>query len=206
MTKVTLKLSGLEPLIVTEESNFINVGERTNVTGSRAFLRMIKEGDFEAALSVARDQVEGGAQIIDVNMDEGMIDGKEAMVKFLNLIASEPDIARVPVMIDSSKWEIIEAGLKCVQGKGVVNSISLKEGEANFISQASKIKRYGAAVIVMAFDENGQADTTARRKEIAGRSYRLLTEKIQFPPEDIIIDLTVPSDPTDAAKALTLLD
>ena len=188
MTKVTLKLSGLEPLIVTEESNFINVGERTNVTGSRAFLRMIKEGDFEAALSVASDQVEGGAQIIDVNMDEGMIDGKEAMVKFLNLIASEPDIARVPVMIDSSKWEIIEAGLKCVQGKGVVNSISLKEGEANFISQASKIKRYGAAVIVMAFDENGQADSFERRIEICKRSYDILVEQVGFPKEDIIFD------------------
>jgi 5-methyltetrahydrofolate--homocysteine methyltransferase len=188
MSKVTLKLSGLEPLIVTEESNFVNVGERTNVTGSRAFLRMIKEGDFEAALSVARDQVEGGAQIIDVNMDEGMIDGKEAMVKFLNLIASEPDIARVPVMIDSSKWEIIEAGLKCVQGKGVVNSISLKEGEANFISQASKIKRYGAAVIIMAFDEQGQADNYERRKEICKRSYDILVEKVGFPKEDIIFD------------------
>jgi 5-methyltetrahydrofolate--homocysteine methyltransferase len=188
MSKVTLRLSGLEPLIVTEESNFINVGERTNVTGSRAFLRMIKEGDFEAALSVARDQVEGGAQIIDVNMDEGMIDGVEAMVKFLHLIASEPDIARVPVMIDSSKWEIIEAGLKCIQGKGVVNSISLKEGEAKFIEQASKIKRYGAAVIVMAFDEKGQADTYERRIEICKRSYFILVEKVGFPKEDIIFD------------------
>lgn len=149
-THSILKLSGLEPLIVTPESNFVNVGERTNVTGSRAFLRMIREGDFEAALAVAREQVEGGAQIIDVNMDEGMIDGKECMVRFLNLIASEPDIARVPVMIDSSKWEIIEAGLKCVQGKGVVNSISLKEGEEQFIDHAKKVKRYGAAVIVMA--------------------------------------------------------
>jgi 5-methyltetrahydrofolate--homocysteine methyltransferase len=187
-TKITLKLSGLEPLIVTPESNFVNVGERTNVTGSRAFLRMIKEGDFESALSVAREQVEGGAQIIDVNMDEGMIDGKEAMVKFLNLIASEPDIARVPVMIDSSKWEIIEAGLKCVQGKGVVNSISLKEGEENFIAQAKKIKRYGAAVIVMAFDENGQADSYERRVEICKRSYDILVEKVRFPKEDIIFD------------------
>ena len=187
-SKVTLKLSGLEPLIVTPESNFVNVGERTNVTGSRAFLRMIKEGDFEAALSVARDQVEGGAQIIDVNMDEGMIDGKEAMVKFLNLIASEPDIARVPVMIDSSKWEIIEAGLKCIQGKGVVNSISLKEGEENFIDQAKKIKRYGAAVIVMAFDEQGQADSYERRIEICKRSYDILVQKIGFPKEDIIFD------------------
>ena len=183
-----LKLSGLEPLIVTPESNFVNVGERTNVTGSKAFLRMIKEGDFEAALAVARDQVEGGAQIIDVNMDEGMIDGKEAMVKFLNLIASEPDIARVPVMIDSSKWEIIEAGLKCIQGKGVVNSISLKEGEDNFIRQAKTIKRYGAAVIVMAFDELGQADSYERRIEICKRSYDILVEKVNFPNEDIIFD------------------
>jgi 5-methyltetrahydrofolate--homocysteine methyltransferase len=183
-----LKLSGLEPLIVTPESNFVNVGERTNVTGSKAFLRMIKEGDFEAALAVARDQVEGGAQIIDVNMDEGMIDGKEAMVKFLNLIASEPDIARVPIMIDSSKWEIIEAGLKCIQGKGVVNSISLKEGEENFIWQAKQIKRYGAAVIVMAFDEKGQADSYERRIEICKRSYDILVENVHFPKDDIIFD------------------
>ena len=185
---MSLKLSGLEPLIVTPESNFVNVGERTNVTGSKAFLRMIKEGDFEAALAVARDQVEGGAQIIDVNMDEGMIDGKEAMVKFLNLIASEPDIARIPVMIDSSKWEIIEAGLKCIQGKGVVNSISLKEGEENFIEQAKTIKRYGAAVIVMAFDEVGQADSYERRIEICKRSYDILVEKVNFPKDDIIFD------------------
>jgi len=186
--KATLKLSGLEPLIITNESNFVNVGERTNVTGSRAFLRMIKEGDFEAALAVARDQVEGGAQIIDINMDEGMIDGKEAMVKFLNLIAAEPDIARVPVMIDSSKWEIIEAGLKCIQGKGVVNSISLKEGEENFIQQAKTIKKYGAAVIVMAFDENGQADSYERRIEICKRSYDILVNDVKFPKEDIIFD------------------
>ena len=183
-----LKLSGLEPLIVTPESNFVNIGERTNVTGSLAFLRMIKEGDFEAALAVARDQVEGGAQIIDVNMDEGMIDGKEAMVRFLNLIASEPDISRVPIMIDSSKWEIIEAGLKCIQGKGVVNSISLKEGEANFIHQAKTIKRYGAAVIVMAFDENGQADSYERRIQICKRSYDILVDIVQFAKEDIIFD------------------
>jgi 5-methyltetrahydrofolate--homocysteine methyltransferase len=187
-TLATLKLSGLEPLIVTPQSNFVNVGERTNVTGSRAFLRMIKEGDFEAALAVARDQVEGGAQIIDINMDEGMIDGKEAMVKFLNLIASEPDIARVPIMIDSSKWEIIEAGLKCIQGKGVVNSISLKEGEENFIQQAKKIKRYGAAVIVMAFDEDGQADSYERRIEICQRSYTILVNQVGFPQNDIIFD------------------
>ena len=184
----SLKLSGLEPLIVSSESNFINIGERTNVTGSRAFLRMIQEGDFDAAVAVAREQVEGGAQIIDINMDEGMIDGKEAMVRFLNLIAAEPDIARVPIMIDSSKWEIIEAGLKCIQGKGVVNSISLKEGEANFIDQAKKIKRYGAAVIVMAFDEQGQADNFERRVEICQRSYDILTKTVQFPSEDIIFD------------------
>ena len=184
----TLKLSGLEPLIVTPESNFVNVGERTNVTGSKAFLRMIKEGDFESALAVALDQVEGGAQIIDINMDEGMIDGKEAMVKFLNLIASEPDIARVPIMIDSSKWEIIEAGLKCIQGKGVVNSISLKEGEDNFIYQAKTIKRYGAAVIVMAFDEKGQADSFERRIEICKRSYDILVDVVGFSCEDIIFD------------------
>jgi 5-methyltetrahydrofolate--homocysteine methyltransferase len=184
----SLKLSGLEPLIVHAESNFINIGERTNVTGSRAFLRMIQEGDFEAAVAVAREQVEGGAQIIDINMDEGMIDGKEAMIRFLNLIAAEPDIARVPFMIDSSKWEIIEAGLKCIQGKGIVNSISLKEGEEKFIEQAKKIKRYGAAVIVMAFDENGQADSYERRIEICQRSYDILTKTVDFPCEDIIFD------------------
>ncbi|MFM7661311.1 MAG: methionine synthase [Bacteroidota bacterium] len=183
-----LQLSGLEPLIVTSESTFVNIGERTNVTGSKAFLRMIKEGDYESALSVALEQVEGGAQILDVNMDEGMIDGKEAMVKFLNLIASEPDIARIPVMIDSSKWEIIEAGLKCIQGKGVVNSISLKEGEKKFIDQAKTIKRFGAAVIVMAFDEKGQADSLERRKEICKRSYYILVNEVGFACEDIIFD------------------
>ncbi|MCE3295360.1 MAG: methionine synthase [Crocinitomicaceae bacterium] len=183
-----LKLSGLEPLVVTAESNFINIGERTNVTGSRAFLRMIQENRFEDALSVALEQVQGGAQVIDVNMDEGMIDGKEAMVKFLNLMASEPDISRIPVMIDSSKWEIIEAGLQCIQGKGIVNSISLKEGEENFIAQAKKIKRYGAAVIVMAFDEKGQADSYERRIEICERSYRVLVDKVKFPAQDIIFD------------------
>jgi 5-methyltetrahydrofolate--homocysteine methyltransferase len=183
-----LKLSGLEPLIVTPESNFINVGERTNVTGSRKFLRLIKEEKYNEALSVARDQVEGGAQIIDVNMDEGMLDGVYAMTKFLNLIAAEPDIARVPVMIDSSKWEIIEAGLKVVQGKGVVNSISLKEGEAAFVHHAKLIKRYGAAVIVMAFDENGQADNYERRIEICKRSYDILVNEVHFPAEDIIFD------------------
>ena len=154
-----MRLSGLEPLIITPEMNFINVGERTNVTGSRKFLRLIKEEQFDEALAIAREQVEGGAQVIDINMDEGMIDGVESMTKFLNLIAAEPDIARVPIMIDSSKWEIIEAGLKCAQGKCVVNSISLKGGEEEFIQQAKKIKRYGAATIVMAFDEVGQADT-----------------------------------------------
>ena len=183
-----LKLSGLEPLIVTPESNFINVGERTNVTGSRKFLRLIKEESYEEALEVARNQVEGGAQVIDINMDEGMLDGVHAMTTFLNLIASEPDISRVPIMIDSSKWEIIEAGLKVVQGKPIVNSISLKEGEENFIQQAKLIKRYGAAVIVMAFDEVGQADNYERRIEICERSYRVLVDKVNFPPEDIIFD------------------
>ncbi len=183
-----LKLSGLEPLIITPETNFVNVGERTNVTGSRKFLRLIKEEKYEEALDIARNQVEGGAQIIDVNMDEGMLDGAYAMTKFLNLIAAEPDISRVPVMIDSSKWEIIEAGLKVIQGKGVVNSISLKEGEEKFIEYAKKIKRYGAAVIVMAFDENGQADNYERRIEICKRSYDVLVDKVGFPAQDIIFD------------------
>lgn len=183
-----LKLSGLEPLIITPQTNFVNVGERTNVTGSRKFLRLIKEDNYQEAVEIARTQVEGGAQIIDVNMDEGMLDGAAAMTRFLNLIAAEPDIARVPVMIDSSKWEIIEAGLKVVQGKGVVNSISLKEGEANFIRQARLIKRYGAAVIVMAFDELGQADSYQRRIEICKRCYDILVEKVNFPPQDIIFD------------------
>lgn len=183
-----LKLSGLEPLIVTPESNFVNIGERTNVTGSRKFLRLIQEDKYEEALSIALDQVRGGAQILDVNMDEGMLDGKEAMVKFLHLLAAEPDIARIPVMVDSSKWEIIEAGLKCLQGKGIVNSISLKAGEEEFLYQARKIKLYGAAVIIMAFDEQGQADTFERRTEICERSYRLLVDKVSFAPEDIIFD------------------
>jgi 5-methyltetrahydrofolate--homocysteine methyltransferase len=183
-----LKLSGLEPLIITPETNFVNVGERTNVTGSRKFLRLIKEEQYEEALDIARNQVEGGAQIIDVNMDEGMLDGVYAMTKFLNLIAAEPDISRVPVMIDSSKWEIIEAGLKVIQGKGVVNSISLKEGEEKFIEYAKKIKRYGAAVIVMAFDEKGQADNYERRIEICKRSYDVLVDKVGFPAQDIIFD------------------
>lgn len=189
--KKYLKLSGLEPLVVTPESNFINVGERTNVAGSKRFLRLIKEEKFEEALDVAREQVEGGAQIIDINMDDGLIDGKAAMVKFLNLVIAEPDIARVPIMIDSSKWEIIEAGLQVVQGKCVVNSISLKEGEAEFIHHAKLIKRYGAAVIVMAFDEVGQADNYERRIEIARRSYDILVNQVGFPPEDIIFDLNI---------------
>ncbi len=183
-----LKLSGLEPLVVTPESNFVNIGERTNVAGSRKFLRLIKENLYEEALSVAREQVENGAQIIDINMDDGLIDGKNAMIKFLQLIAAEPDIARVPIMIDSSKWEIIEAGLQCVQGKCVVNSISLKEGEATFIEQAKKIKAYGAAVIVMAFDEEGQADSYDSRIRMCERSYRILREEVNFPPQDIIFD------------------
>ena len=186
--KINLQLSGLEPLFVNEESIFVNVGERTNVTGSRKFLRLIKEENYNEALTVAREQVEGGAQIIDINMDEGMLDGVYAMTKFLNLIAAEPDIARVPVMVDSSKWEIIEAGLKVIQGKGVVNSISLKEGEATFIHHAKLVKRYGAAVIVMAFDENGQADTYERRIEICKRSYDILVDAVKFPAQDIIFD------------------
>jgi len=182
------RLSGLEPLIITPESNFINIGERTNVTGSRKFLRLIKEELYEEALEVARDQVEGGAQILDVNMDEGMLDGKECMVQFLNMIAADPDISRIPIMIDSSKWEIIEAGLKCVQGKGVVNSISLKGGKEEFVYQATRIKMYGAAIIVMAFDENGQADSYERRIEICERSYRILVDEVHYPPQDIIFD------------------
>ena len=190
-TRNPLRLSGLEPLIITENINFVNIGERTNVTGSRKFLQLIKNEQFEDALEIARDQVLGGAQIIDVNMDEGMIDGVKAMTTFLNLIASEPEISRVPIMIDSSKWEIIEAGLKAVQGKSVVNSISLKEGEENFIFQAKTIKKYGAAVIVMAFDENGQADNFDRRIEICSRAYNLLLDQAGFKPEDIIFDPNV---------------
>jgi 5-methyltetrahydrofolate--homocysteine methyltransferase len=186
-----LVLSGLEPLIITPNSVFVNVGERTNVTGSRKFLRLVKEEKYEEALDIARQQVEGGAQIIDINMDEGMLDGVYAMTKFLNLIAAEPDISRVPIMIDSSKWEIIEAGLKVVQGKCVVNSISLKEGEGAFIHHAKLIKRYGAAVIVMAFDEVGQADNYDRRVEICQRSYDILVNKVNFPPQDIIFDLNI---------------
>ena len=180
--------SGLEPLTLTTETNFVNIGERTNIAGSIRFKKMIVEGRYEQALEVARDQVENGAQILDVNMDDGMIDGKAAMVKFLNLVASEPDIARIPIMIDSSKWEIIEAGLKCVQGKALVNSISLKEGEEAFLNQANLIRKYGAAVVVMAFDEKGQADNLNRKIEICQRAYNLLTQKINFPPEDIVFD------------------
>lgn len=186
-----LRLSGLEPLIITPESNFINVGERTNVAGSKKFLRLIKEEKFSEALDIARHQVEGGAQILDVNFDDGLIDGKASMNKFLNLIASEPDIARIPIMVDSSKWEILEAGLQVAQGKCVVNSISLKEGEEEFIKHAKAIKRYGAAVIVMAFDEVGQADSFERRIEISKRSYDILVNQIGFPAEDIIFDLNI---------------
>ena len=186
-----MKLSGLEPLVFSPENNFINVGERTNVTGSKKFLRLIKEEKFEEAIDVAREQVEGGAQIIDVNMDEGMLDGEASMKRFLNLMAAEPDISRIPVMIDSSKWSIIEAGLKCIQGKGVVNSISLKEGENQFKTQGKLIKQYGAAVIVMAFDENGQADTYHRRIEICQRSYNILVDEVGFLPQDIIFDPNV---------------
>ena len=184
----TLQLSGLEAAIITSESNFVNIGERTNVTGSAKFLKLIKEGNYEQALEVALDQVRGGAQVIDVNMDEGMLDSKAAMVQFLNLMAAEPEIARVPVMIDSSKWEIIEAGLKCLQGKGIVNSISLKGGEEEFLRQAKLVRRYGAATVVMAFDEQGQADTYERRISICQRAYRLLVDQVKFPPSDIIFD------------------
>jgi len=186
--QVSMRLSGLEPFNINEQTLFVNVGERTNVTGSARFKKLIKEEDYETALEVARQQVEAGAQIIDVNMDEGLIDAESVMVTYLNLMASEPDISRVPVMIDSSKWEVIEAGLKCIQGKGIVNSISLKEGEENFIQQAKLIMRYGAAVVVMAFDEQGQADTKQRKVEICTRAYQVLTEKVGFPPEDIIFD------------------
>ena len=188
MTDHTMRLAGLEPFNVSSGALFINVGERTNVTGSKAFARMILNGQFDEALAVARQQVENGAQVIDINMDEAMLDSKAAMVRFLNLIASEPDIARVPIMVDSSKWEVIEAGLKCVQGKAIVNSISLKEGEEAFKRQARLIRRYGAAAVVMAFDEAGQADTFARKTEICTRSYRILVDEVGFPPEDIIFD------------------
>jgi len=186
--KPYLRLAGLEPLVVRPETNFVNIGERTNVTGSKKFARLIRENLYEEALSVARQQVESGAQVLDVNMDDALLDGKMAMVTFLNLLQSEPDIARIPIMIDSSKFEIIEAGLKCVQGKCIVNSISLKEGEAKFLEQARICQRFGAAVIVMAFDENGQADTKQRKIEISQRAYDLLTQKLNYPPQDIIFD------------------
>ena len=183
-----MKLAGLEPVLIGDDSLFVNIGERTNITGSKAFARMILGGQYEEALAVARQQVENGAQIVDVNMDEGMLDGQAAMVKFLNLMATEPDIARVPVMVDSSKWSVIEAGLRCIQGKGIVNSISMKEGVHEFKRQARLIKRYGAATVVMAFDEQGQADTYARKIEICERAYRILVDEVGFPPEDIIFD------------------
>lgn len=186
--EIHAQLSGLEPLTLTANMNFVNIGERTNVTGSRRFARLIKENDYETALEVARQQVEGGAQIIDVNMDEGMLDSEAAMVKFLNLLAAEPDISRVPIMIDSSRWSVIEAGLKCIQGKGIVNSISLKEGKDIFIQQANTIKKYGASVVVMAFDEQGQADTFERKIEICEKAYRVLVDEVGFPPQDIIFD------------------
>jgi 5-methyltetrahydrofolate--homocysteine methyltransferase len=185
------RLSGLEPLVITPETNFVNVGERTNVTGSAQFKKLILEGRYDEAVVVARQQVENGAQVLDVNMDEGMLDSEKAMVEYLHLIAAEPDIARIPVMVDSSKFSVIEAGLKCLQGKGIVNSISLKEGEAEFLRQARLVRRYGAAVVVMAFDEQGQADTVARKVDICSRAYALLTETIGFPPEDIIFDPNV---------------
>ena len=185
---VACRLSGLEPLTIESDTLFINVGERTNVTGSARFKRLIKEELYDEALEVARQQVEAGAQIIDINMDEGMLDAEAAMVRFLNLCATEPEISKVPIMVDSSKWEVIEAGLKCVQGKAIVNSISLKEGKDKFVSQAKLIRRYGAAVIVMAFDEVGQADTRERKIEICTNAYRVLVDEVGFPPEDIIFD------------------
>src|ERR1700744_2684165 len=186
-----LRLSGLEPLVVRPETNFVNVGERTNVTGSKKFARLVREGQYEEALSVARQQVENGAQILDVNMDDALLDGEKAMTTYLNLLQSEPDIARIPIMIDSSKFSIIHAGLKCVQGKCIVNSISLKEGEARFIEQAFICKSFGAAVVVMCFDENGQADTNERRMRIVERVYDILTGTVGFAPQDIIFDPNV---------------
>ena len=185
------RLSGLEPLVITPDLLFVNVGERTNVTGSAQFKKLIKEERYEEAVDVARQQVANGAQIIDVNMDEGLIDSEAAMTRYLNLIAAEPDIARVPVMVDSSKWTVIEAGLRCLQGKGIVNSISMKEGEEVFLEHARKVQQYGAAVVVMAFDEQGQADTCERKVEICSRAYELLTTRLDFPPEDIIFDPNV---------------
>src|SRR5450755_3022353 len=186
-----LRLAGLEPLIVRPETNFVNVGERTNVTGSKRFARLIRDGNYEEALSVARQQVESGAQILDVNMDDALLDGEKAMTTFLNLLQAEPDIAKIPIMIDSSKFSIIQAGLKCVQGKCIVNSISMKEGEEKFIEQAIICKSYGAAVIVMAFDEKGQADTKKRKVEISRRAYEILTKQLDLDPQDIIFDLNI---------------
>src|SRR6201989_2417070 len=189
--KPYLRLSGLEALVIRPDTNFVNVGERTNVTGSKKFARLVREGNYDDALSVARQQVESGAQVLDVNMDDALLDGVKAMTTFLNLLQSEPDIAKIPIMIDSSKFEIIEAGLKCVQGKCIVNSISLKEGEEKFIEQATICLSYGAAVIVMAFDEAGQADTKERKVDISRRAYKILTERVGFAPEDIIFDLNI---------------
>jgi 5-methyltetrahydrofolate--homocysteine methyltransferase len=186
--KPFLRLSGLEPLVVRPEMNFVNVGERTNVTGSKKFARLIRDNNYEEALSVARQQVESGAQILDVNMDDALLDGEKAMTTFLNLLQAEPDIAKIPIMIDSSKFSIIQAGLKCVQGKCIVNSISMKEGEEKFIEQAIICQSFGASVIVMAFDEKGQADTQDRKVEICERAYKILTEQVGFHPEDIIFD------------------
>lgn len=183
-----LRLSGLEPLVIRPETNFVNIGERTNVTGSKKFARLIRDNQLEEALSVARQQVENGAQILDVNMDDAMLDGVSAMTQFINLLQSEPDIARIPIMIDSSKFEIIEAGLRCIQGKSIVNSISLKEGEEKFIQQAHVCRDFGAAVVVMAFDEQGQADNKQRKVDICQRAYTILTEQVGFPPQDIIFD------------------
>src|SRR3954466_10215308 len=186
--KPYLRLSGLEPLTIRPETNFVNIGERTNVTGSKKFARLIRDNKYEEALSVARQQVENGAQILDVNMDDALLEGVSAMTTFLNLLQAEPDIAKIPIMIDSSKFEIIEAGLKCVQGKCIVNSISMKEGEEKFIEQGFTCKSFGASVIVMAFDEKGQADTLEKKVNISHRAYKILTEKVGFAPEDIIFD------------------
>src|SRR3982751_2689026 len=186
--KPFLRLSGLEPLVIRPETNFVNIGERTNVTGSKKFARLIREGSYEAALSVARQQVESGAQVLDVNMDDALLDGKQAMITFLNLLQAEPDIAKIPIMVDSSKFHIIEAGLKCVQGRCIVNSISMKEGEEKFIEQAVICQAYGASVIVMAFDEKGQADTKERKVEICHRAYKILTDQVGFKPQEIIFD------------------
>lgn len=186
--KPFLRLAGLEALVVRPETNFVNIGERTNVTGSKKFARLIRSDNYEEALSVARQQVESGAQILDVNMDDALLDGEKAMTTFLNLLQAEPDIARIPIMIDSSKFNIIEAGLKCVQGKCIVNSISMKEGEEKFIEQAIICKSYGASVIVMAFDEKGQADTKDRKVEICEKAYKILTEQVGYDPQDIIFD------------------